>query len=438
MGGRTLRAVRRPPAAARMLDDGDVAAGGGYLLRIREEDGPARPLLLVRLGSKDVKAAHRAIAAGSIPTAITVGLGELKQTVTAVRAIANNLEVPWGSDPLLYKTALAGYRTATSLQALDYTPGRDADPYLTAELEDDRLLRQIVRKSVGHQYDMGAGFVFAADFYIAGPDDAMFAVSQRSRRISMDARDAFGERPLIAPVRVDLRAFRDPASQALLVRALADRRPDGYLLHLNGLHEDSSVESIVDALRLMLALQSVGADVILARPGDLRHVAAAAGIRGVESGLGRLLRFALPDYSKGSGGPGPVPARFEFPTLVASLSGAATRVALEAGRLSECDCQCPSCAGRATVAERMAAGPEHNLHQMVAWSGSQVGLLPTARCEQLDSRLARAVWLWRGVKHPSAKRGLKRSAKWRAVLEELDGRGLLLPDAAADALGLTG
>jgi hypothetical protein len=419
-----------------MFEDGAVPFDGGAALQVRNSDD-GRPLLLVRAGAQDVKSVHRAIKAGAVPSGVTVGLGELKKTVGAVRSIATNLGVPWGCDPLLYKTAFPGYRAATSLQALDYTPGRDADPYTAAELEDDQLLKQVVRKAVGHQFDMGAGFVFAADFYVDSVDDPMLAISSRCLRISLGARDATGPRPLIAPVRVNLNDFRGREEQARLVRALTASQPDAFLLHLSGLHEDSRPEHLVEAFRLMLALQSVGAPVLLARPGDLRHIALAAGLRGVESGLGRLLRFSAPDYSR-SGGPGPVPVRFEFPSLMASLAGDAAQSALRAGRLQESSCDCPSCASLPTLDHCFAAAAEHNMHALVASTADAAGLSPAVAVAGLDRRLAQATWLWQGLKHSSAKRGRKRAEKWRAALDGLDQQGLLVPDAAAEALGLTG
>lgn len=434
---RKLRAVRRAEPVERLFADGDIPFDGAPMLKIR--DGlDDRPLVLVRAGARDLKAVHRAIATGARPSGVTVGLGELKTTVRAVRQVSTALGVPWGCDPLLYKTAFPGYRTAVSLQALDYTPGRNAHPYTAEELADGELLRQIVRKAVGHQFDMGAGFIVGADFYIRGINDPMFAICRRALALSIDARDAFGPRPLIAPVRVDLGSFRRPQDQALLVRALAARRPDGFLLHLSGLHEDATPETIVGAVRLMLALQTVGGSVILARPGDLRHIALASGVRGVEIGLGRLLRFSAPDYSKEAGGPGPVPVRFEFPSLVASLQGAAAEMALESGRLQECECSCPTCSIAASVGERVRHAPEHNMHMSVG-SGSATSVLsPVEKCLELDQRLARARWLWNGVKHPSALKAQKRGQKWREALHYLGDQGLLVPDAAAEALGLTG
>lgn len=397
-----------------------------------------RPLVLVRAGAQDLKAVHRGIASGARPSGVTVGLGELKKTVVGVRALSAAHDVPWGSDPLLYKTTFPGYRSAVSLQALDYTPGRDAEPYSAAELGDRGFLRQVVRKAVGHQFDMDAGFIYAADFFIGGIEDPMFGICCRALALSVDARDAFGQRPLIAPLRIELSAFRGAREQAQLVRALAARRPDAYLLHFSGLSEDSRPEVLVDALRLMLALQTVGAPVLLARPGDLRHVSLAAGIRGVETGLGRLLRFSAPDYSKSTTGPGPVPVRFEFPSLVASLAGAPARIALDAGPLPESTCGCPTCKRYASPQERLAHAPEHNLGAVVDSAGLVEGLVPEERCAELDRRLVRASWLWNHVKHPAAPKAQKRGGKWRAALDGLDEQGLLVPDAAAEALGLTG
>lgn len=433
--GRKLRAVR-PAPVERLFTDGEARFDGGPLLKV-SGGSDDRPLVLIRAGAQDLDAVRLGIAQGARPSGVTVGLGEQNATVRRVRAISNEHGVAWGSDPLLYKTAFDGYRTAQSLQLLDYTPGRDADPYTPEELADQKALSQITRKAIGHQFDMGTGFVIGADFYIRNVSDPMLGICRRAIGLSIDARDAHGARPLVAPIRVSLSGFETLKEQAALVRTLAARRPDAYLVHLDGLHEDATDKRIVAAFRLMLALQTVGGPVLFARPGDLRHGALAAGVRGIEVGLGRLLRFSAPDYDKPSGGPGPVPVRFEFPSLVASLPRRATRVAFEAGRLEECECSCGSCEQRSLEA-RLSGAAVHNQHKIIEGVSELVGSTAVERSTQLDAALARATWLLNGLKDPHAKKVQRRGEKMRRAINELGEQGLLVPDAAAEALGLTG
>lgn len=86
----------------------------------------------------------------------------------------------------------------------------------------------------------------------------------------------------------------------------------------------------------------------------------------------------------------------------------------------------------------MRHAPEHNMHMSVGSAKVATGLTPAEKCEELDQRLVRASWLWNGVKHPAAPQAQKRGQKWRAAMHDLGEQGLLVPDAAAEALGLTG
>jgi hypothetical protein len=190
-------------------------------------------------------------------------------------------------------------------------------------------------------------------------DDPWLAVNQTLLRIGADAAAAWGV-PLIAALPIRMSGFDGLDAQRLLVRALTARRPDAWLLMADRLSEDSGVERIVAALRLALLLQAASAPVILARAGDLRRLAWTLGVAGAEFGLGRMLRFAVPDFRKAKRGPGPTPGpRMKLPSLVGSAPFEQARRLVGAELVLEAECECPGCAGAGTLDARMAAMAEH-------------------------------------------------------------------------------
>ena len=68
-----------------------------------------------------------------------------RATTSRARHLCVDTRVPWLADPLLYRTALEGYRTPSSLQDLDHTPGRDGNPYLVEEFEAADLTNMVGR-----------------------------------------------------------------------------------------------------------------------------------------------------------------------------------------------------------------------------------------------------------------------------------------------------
>jgi hypothetical protein len=354
-------------------------------------------MAFMRLGRGDLEAGMRAVRAGAKPTAVITGLSEPRDTTVRARQLTRDAEVPWLSDPLLFRTGLDGYRTAPNLQALDYTPGRDGDPYRPGEFDDADLARRVGRSVVGAQVDLLTAGAVSGAFVVSRIDDPWLAVDQTLLRIGADAAAAWGV-PLIAALPIRMSGFDGLEAQRLLVRALAARRPDAWLLMVDGLSEDSGVERIVAALRLALLLQTASAPVILARAGDLRRLAWTLGVAGAEFGLGRMLRFAVPDFRKAKRGPGPTPGpRVELPSLVGSMPFEQARRLLGAELVAEAECECPGCAGAGTLDARMASIAEHDAHAVLDEAAALASQHPQERVDALDRALqaaaGRAGWL---------------------------------------------
>lgn len=379
----------------------------------------------------------RAIAAGARPTAVVTGMSEPNDTTIAARRRSRDCDVGWLADPLLFRTGLRGYRTAPKLEALDYTPGRDGDPYSPAEFDDADLLRRVGRSVVGAQVDLLASAAFAGAFVIERIDDPWLSVNQRLLRVGADAAAAW-DIPYIAPLPARIAGFENLEAQRLLVRALAARQPDAWLLMLDGLSEDSSPERIVAALRLALLLQAGGTPVILSRGGDLRRLFWAFGVAGADFGLGRLLRFAVPDFRKGKGGPGPTPGpRMELPSLASSVPFDAACKLIESEVVAEADCACPACRSADSLGARMACCAEHDAHVVLGEADALRNRSPASRVEELDQLLGAAAgrWGWLEADEPRpAMRG--RIERQRRALAGAFEAGLLEPARLAAELRL--
>jgi len=430
---RRLRARRSLPAP-RLLERGDGGAVGPAAHLDLNGD---RPLTFMRLGRQDLETGMRAVRDGARPTAVVTGVAESRETTVRARHLTQEAGVSRLADPLLFRTALDGYRTAPNLQTLDYTPGRDGDPYRPEEFDDPDLERRVGRSVVGAQVDLRTGAAMSGAFVVERIDDPWLAVNQRLLRIGADAAAAW-DVPLIATLPLRMSGFDRLESQRLLVRALAARRPAAWLLMIDGISEDSSPERLVAALRLALLLQATSAPVILARAGDLRRLFWALGVAGVEFGLGRLLRFSVPDFRKTKRGPGPTPGpRVELPSLGCSVPFEQARRLLAGELVAEVDCTCAACSAAVTLAARMNAAAEHDAHVVLEQAKFARGKTPAARVDALDSDLRAAVGRCGWAEPGEPLGGLRpRIERQRAALQAAVEAGLLEPARLADELRL--
>lgn len=433
---RKLKSKRRMPPEPRLFDHGDSENVLSAPISLQFHPQASRaPHLLMRVGPRDVSHALQAISAGAKPSALVSGLNETEDFTSAIRRDCAGRGIDWICDPQLWKTALEGYRTSPRLQALDYTPGRDADPFTAEEFEDRGFLARVGRQAVGDQFDVGASAPLTGAFVSRSPQDPWLKITAEMIRIGISQRDALGPRPLIATVPLDLSGFLDLDAQRELVRTLSRHRPDAYLLMLSGLHEDSSAEWLFAALRLALLLQEAGAPVILGRAGMLRHLFLAFGLRGIEFGLGRLLRFSIPDYKSKGGAGGP--ARFELPSLLAAAPPQLAFAALAAGILPESDCACASCNCGASPAEQIAAAPEHAAHTVCAHASALDGLRGPERVAALRRSIGEAGWRWQELSAAKIVDGQPTYLRrWLSAIDLASENGLLAPRRVAEDAGV--
>jgi hypothetical protein len=393
------------------------------------------PHLLMRVGPQDLPHALKAVSSGARPSALVTGLNEARDFTNEARRACAREELTWFCDPQLWKTALPGYRTSPQLQALDYTPGRDADPYTAQEFEELSFLTRVGRSVVGDQFDIGATGALAGSFVARAPDDPWLPISAEMVRVGIAQRDALGPRPIVAPLPLEMAAFADLSAQRRLLESVRRHQPDAYLLMLSGLHEGSGPERIVQALRLALLLQEIGAPVILSRTGTLRYLFLSFGVRGIEFGLGRLLRFSIPDYEKGGGRGGP--PRFELPSLVGSLGPQQATAALAAELLPETECDCPSCLSSSSPRKKVARTPEHAAHTVCRQGESLDEVAPAERVEALSHSLRQASWRWEELRSAGIVDQIPPYlGQWGRAIDDAVKEGLLNPAELAQRVGV--
>jgi hypothetical protein len=113
-------------------------------------------------------------------------------------------------------------------------------------------------------------------------------------------------------------------------------------------------------------LEQLGAPCIWTVPGTLAELAWSLGVAGVEVPLGRVGGFRLPAATRQTRRTERA-SRFEFPSLMTSLSADLAIQVLDSGAVPECDCQCPSCQRSSSTRERVARADDHDL-----WTWTQL------------------------------------------------------------------
>jgi hypothetical protein len=388
---RRLR-VRRPKPE-RLIELG-VGFSSDDLRPLRlTTDAAGEPYTLVRAGPVDFDAVLAAVQAGARPSAVVVGLTERPSFLRRARDVLNALGIPWLADPLVFRTALPGYRTADYLQDLDYAPGRDEDPFTVEDFDDPSTTRLVGRSAVGRQFDAGAtGAALCGAFLMSRPDDGWMEVNRQLAGLGIGMRDTLGALPVIVPVICRLSGFLSEEGQLRLVETLSKRRPEAFMLLLDGLDEGSDPKRIAAALRLARMLQAGGVPVFPARVGSLRHLFRAFGIRGLELALGRLARFQVRDYRKRTG-PGHTPPRFEFASLACALPHELAQRVLATGVLPENDCPCRGCRNQSADYRTVV----HNAFVVTGEDAALAGAPIEQRTEHLRTRLSDARYHWHDV-----------------------------------------
>lgn len=223
-GARQLT-VRRLPPQERLITQGTMSSAEPGRLRFSPDSADA-PMLLLRTGQRDLEVVLGAIADGARPSAVVTGMGERPDVTTRVRRALRESGVPWAPDPLLFRTALPGYKTARYLQDLDYAPGRDEDPYTPADFADSEQVNYVGRNVVGRAHDYQANAVWAGGFYVSDPDSPWLRINSHLLRVGIAARDGWSDLPILAPVIIRLGGFLELEDQLALVRAMIVRKPE--------------------------------------------------------------------------------------------------------------------------------------------------------------------------------------------------------------------
>jgi len=406
-----LRVKRRALPPPRLVEHGDDDPSDKPPLEVQGEVA-GRPLTLMRLGGADLQAGVGAAAANTPPSAIVLSIAEQREIAARARRLSTEFGIARLTDPLLFRTALEGYRTAPNLQSLDYTPGRDANPFRHEEFEDGELRRHVGRSVVGTQVDLGASAAFSGAFVVDGINDPWMPINQNLLQIGSDAAAAWGM-PLIGVLPLRLQGFREVESRRWLVQALSATSPAAWMLLIDGLSESSTSEQMVAALGLAAELRAAGGEVILGRAGDLRELFWAFGF-GAEFGLGRMLRFSIPDFSSRRRGPGP-PAgpRMEVPSLVSSVPQTRALELLKHELVPEAECGCAVCQRTGSLHRNPGGIPGHNAHIALTASAQLATIdLPT-RVRNYEQRLVDAIHEWRRVEFEGGRLGRPRHLERR-------------------------
>src|SRR6185312_2772495 len=110
--------VKRPLPPPRLVEHGDDDPRDKPSLEVPSQPA-GRPVTLMRLGGADLRAGVRAAAANTPPSAIVLSIAERREIAARARRLSAEFGVARLTDPLLFRTALEGYRTAPNLQSLD-------------------------------------------------------------------------------------------------------------------------------------------------------------------------------------------------------------------------------------------------------------------------------------------------------------------------------
>ena len=316
-----------------------------------------------------------AIAAVTQPTQ----LDELHRA----RGMAGNIMV--AVDTRVLDTATGGYRSIAALRGRRFLPA-GAEPHTPTSLRAPGETERVARGDIQEQIHEGADLLRAPAFAIDTPESGWLRRNPRLLEASLAARDALAPgMPLYAQVPCVIDAVTRKNDRLSIVNRFARGKPDGCWVGIAGV-ETSSADQLASALDFVLMLEQLGAPCVWTLTGTLAEFAWSMGIAGVEVPLGRAGGFRLPSASRQIRRTDRA-SRFEFPSLMTSLSAdLATRV-LESGVFPECSCECPSCRRASSTAERLAHAEEHNLWVWIGLRNALGGLDAKQRVERYRSRL---------------------------------------------------
>jgi hypothetical protein len=208
--------------------------------------------------------------------------------------------------------------------------------------------------------------------------------------LSLAARDALAPNsPLYAlvPCTVDSITRRD--DRLSIVNRFARGEPDGYWVGIAGV-EGCAADQLAAAVDFVLLLEQLGAPCIWNLPGTIGELAWSIGVAGVEIPLGRMGGFRTPAATRQIRRVDHA-SRFEFPSIMTSLSAELAARALASDALPECSCSCPACRSARGITERLAHADEHNLWSWIQIRDALAPLDVNQRIERYRFRLKAAV-----------------------------------------------
>jgi hypothetical protein len=317
------------------------------------------PLLAVRAGSPS---AARAIVdvrlQGSAPDIAIAAITQPPQLDELHRA--RGLGGPaLVVDTRVPDTATGPYRSVAALRDRRFLPS-GSEPHTPVSLRTPRETQRVARGDIQEQIGEGANLLRAPAFVIDSTESEWLRRNPRLLEASLAAREALAPTvPLFAQVlcTVDALAHRD--GRLSIANRFAHGDPDGYWIGVAAL-ETGDAEQLAGALDLALMLEQLGAPCVWALPGTFAELAWSVGVAGVEVALGRVGGLRLPAATRQIRRFDSAP-RFEFPSMMASLSAGLAERVLESEALPESRCRCPSCQQSSSVADRLAHADEHNL-----------------------------------------------------------------------------
>ena len=295
---------------------------------------------------------------------------------------------PFAVDTRVLDTATGGFRAVAALRDRRFLPAAAA-PHTPASLRASAELDRVARGDIGEQVDENANVLRATAFAVDSIHSGWLRRDPRLLEASLAARDALApDAPLFAcvPCTIDAIAHRD--DRLSIVNRFARGWPDGYWVGIEGV-EASSPDQIAGAIDFVLMLQQLGAGCVWTLPGTLAELAWSLGVSGVDVPLGRVGGFRLPVSTRRVRRTDHA-SRFEFASVMTSLSAEHAAQALDDDALPESDCPCPSCQRAAGTAERLAHADEHNLWIWTTLRDDLASLDAQARLERYRFRLRSA------------------------------------------------
>jgi eukaryotic-like serine/threonine-protein kinase len=376
--------VQRPLSAQDVLEVIENPAPSGRAVRAPyDRDRP--PLLAVRASSS---AAARAVLDGALtddaPDIAISSITQPGQLDELHRARATS-GLALAVDTRVLDTATGGHRSVAALRGRVFVPPGPG-PHTPASLRTRAETRRVARGDIEEQLREGASLLRTPAFAIDSSASEWLRRNPRLLEAALDARDALAPGvPVYAHVPCTVDALLERDQRLSIVNRFARGEPDGYWLGVAGI-DAYGADQVAAGIDFALLLQHVGVPCLWTLPGTLAELAWSCGISGVEITLGRGGDFRVPATTRQIRRFDQRP-RFEFPSLMASLSADLAKKVLVSDSLPECECTCPSCRRGASVDERLAQANSHNLWCWMELRRKLAQLDATQRLERYRFRL---------------------------------------------------